>query len=179
MSETEVITKAHWRDYARRVERETTKRYGCSLTVSRISQAAGHMIVTGGPGEHLTVRPGWSRVMRTAARGGATPAPPAAPPHCPGPIPGVGARVQAARTRQGFSLARLARQIGIDPLNLRKIEDGRTADPRLSTAWRLAQALQLTMDALCGLTDAPAATAPETCHDVLGKGEQDEAASAR
>src|SRR5262245_17814122 len=102
MTATEVITQQRWLDYARRVERDTLRRYGSSRSFTSIMEDAAHMIVdirTDPP--TVLVRHGWGRVMRTAARKDVAPARPAAPRATP--LAGLGARIRTAREHRGWS----------------------------------------------------------------------------
>jgi transcriptional regulator with XRE-family HTH domain len=70
------------------------------------------------------------------------------------PSPGfhhVAARVKAARRAIGFSRYRLARAAGIAVSSLHELEEGLTADMKLSTLLGLCQALHCSPDFLLGI----------------------------
>jgi DNA-binding XRE family transcriptional regulator len=140
MAETEVVTHRAWESYAKRVERETLKRHGQSLTFAQITTHAGRLIVEI-RADTLVVRTGWRRVMRAAAHGSLEPEAAAT----------LGARIRAARRAAGWSRARLAEAIGLAPENLARMEDGRTQDPHVSSLKAIAETLHVSMDTLCGV----------------------------
>jgi DNA-binding XRE family transcriptional regulator len=146
---TEVTTFTHWRSVARRVERETRTRHGASLPFMDIVAKAEHMIVIR-DGEHLVVHPGWELVMRHVARQDAAPARAAPRPQRSPLAPTLGPRIRSIRQNAGWSQPALARACGFSRQTLATIEDGRTSNPRIQTLLKLADVLEVSLDALCG-----------------------------
>jgi transcriptional regulator with XRE-family HTH domain len=60
-----------------------------------------------------------------------------------GSVPGFAERLQAARQRAGISQNQLARQVGIDPSYLNRIERGEREPPRRDVVEALTDALAL------------------------------------
>lgn len=65
----------------------------------------------------------------------------------------LGERIKQRRAHRGWSQGELARQAGIDPSLLSRIESGATDDPRMFTLMALARALQCSIDHLIGFYD--------------------------
>jgi uncharacterized protein len=62
----------------------------------------------------------------------------------------LGARIRARRKEVGMTAGRLAAAAGVTENAIRKLESGDSAEPRFSTGVRIAQALELSADALAG-----------------------------
>jgi transcriptional regulator with XRE-family HTH domain len=65
----------------------------------------------------------------------------------------LGARIRATRLRYGMSQAELARRIRTSTTTMNQIESGKTPDPGVLKVKAIAQVLQVSMDALLGLTE--------------------------
>lgn len=65
-------------------------------------------------------------------------------------IEDIGKRIRAARESYGMSQAVLSRRIGISTTAMNDLEQGRTADPRLSHVVAIADTLRLSVDTLLG-----------------------------
>ncbi|WP_419998450.1 helix-turn-helix domain-containing protein [Streptomyces boninensis] len=82
----------------------------------------------------------------------------------PSAVPPVGARIRQVRLERGWSLRRLAREIGVSASLVSQIENGKS-QPSVSTLYAITTALSVTVDDLFDARqDAPAA-APGT---ILG-----------
>jgi transcriptional regulator with XRE-family HTH domain len=66
-------------------------------------------------------------------------------------------RLKALRAKAGLSQEALAHQAGVSGSLIRKIEQGMSPDPRMSTLVKLAAALGVTVDKLA-IEDKPPAT---------------------
>lgn len=77
-----------------------------------------------------------------------------------------GERLRDARLRVGLSQSSLARQTGLDLGNLNELEHGHKTGLRLETVVRLAEALDVSLDYLAGLTDI-ALPPPRGPHPLL------------
>ncbi len=60
----------------------------------------------------------------------------------------VGVRISALRARLDLTQRQLADQAGVPLDSLKDVEQGRTADPRISTIRRIAAALGVSVDEL-------------------------------
>jgi transcriptional regulator with XRE-family HTH domain len=75
------------------------------------------------------------------------------------PLPSLGPRVKELREAAGMSQQALAVAAGVSISVVTQIEQGKKADPRLSTVAALASALGVTVDGLL-VSDRAAAPAP-------------------
>ncbi len=64
-------------------------------------------------------------------------------------LPVVCRNIRAQRHKAGFSQDKLSKIAGTTLATITKIETGQTPDPRISTVKRLADALNITVAALC------------------------------
>ena len=65
----------------------------------------------------------------------------------------LGTRIRQARRAAGLTQAGLAVRVGVSTTTLHKIEVGRIPDPRVSTVVKIADVLQVRLDALVGGTN--------------------------
>jgi transcriptional regulator with XRE-family HTH domain len=62
----------------------------------------------------------------------------------------LGARIKALRERKGLNQSELARECGIAPATISRLESGDLKDVQTAIATRLAQALGVSIDYLVG-----------------------------
>jgi transcriptional regulator with XRE-family HTH domain len=67
----------------------------------------------------------------------------------------LGARIRQSRRARGMSQLALSRLVDISNNAMHKIEVGQTPDPRLSHVRKVAEALDVSLEYLAGLTDDP------------------------
>jgi transcriptional regulator with XRE-family HTH domain len=67
----------------------------------------------------------------------------------------IGTRIREERQRYGMSQAELARRIKISKTAMNDIEQGNTADPRVSHVVAIADTLRVSLDALLGREEMP------------------------
>jgi transcriptional regulator with XRE-family HTH domain len=70
-----------------------------------------------------------------------------------------GVRLTRAREQRGLSIAQLARQMGVDYMQISRYEKGQTL-PSFDTAIRLTNALQVSLDLLVSGSEIPEPPAP-------------------
>lgn len=76
-----------------------------------------------------------------------------------GDVIAMGQRLQELRLKAGLSQSQLARTAGVPVGSLKNWEQGRRL-PQLDAAWRLANALGISLDELAGKVFEPAPTEP-------------------
>lgn len=62
----------------------------------------------------------------------------------------LGRRIAQSRNGRGLTIRQLATASGLNPLSIRKIENGQRANPRIDTMKKLAKALGMSLDDLAG-----------------------------
>ena len=74
--------------------------------------------------------------------------------NCPGEMKRVGTRIRLERKKQGLTLERLARRVGINPITLHRIETGKSS-PSVALLSEIAQALNHPIVSLVQEIDKP------------------------
>lgn len=78
--------------------------------------------------------------------------------------PLLGLRLLTAMTRQGLTIPKLARKADVHLSAVQKVLAGTSKQPSVWTIWRLALALNLSLDDLTGLSEYLATATPEGPH---------------